>query len=145
MSHATPRVSSASPDKSLRSLRRPTPESDDLRWEDDVEPGEDAVTDNAATDDPTMPEPSRRRARAGRRRWHAWRRWSAFLLALLLGAIAAAVAGFVVRQQEPVYQSSSAIAVDQLRPLVFAGDAGIVAQLGPLRFKHPGPVPPPPF
>src|SRR3954453_17011923 len=138
MSHATPRVSSASPDKSFSSLRRPTPESDDLRWEDDVEPGEDAVTDNAATDEPVVPETSRRRARGGRRRWHTWRRWSAFLLALLLGAIAASVAGFVVRQQPADYQSSSAIAVDQLRPLVFAGDAGIVAKLVSLRFKYTG-------
>src|SRR3954454_3395776 len=133
MSHATPHVSSASPEESFSSLRRPTQEVDDLRWEDDADPGEDAVTDDAVA-----PEPSRRRARAGRRRWHTLRRWSAFLLALLLGAIAAAVGGFVVRQQPAVYQSSSAIAVDQLRPLVFAGDAGIVAKLVSLRFKYTG-------
>src|SRR3954452_21039706 len=133
MSHATPHVSSASPEESFSSLRRPTQEVDDLRWEDDADPGEDAVTDDAVA-----PEPSRRRARAGRRRWHTLRRWSAFLLALLLGAIAASVAGFVVRQQPADYQSSSAIAVDQLRPLVFSGDAGVVAKLVTLRFKYTG-------
>jgi len=90
------------------------------------------------TDDTVAPQPSRRRARAGRRRWGAPRQWLAFVLALVLGAIAALVAAFVVHQQPATYQSSSAIAVDQLRPLVLAGDAGIVSKLVTLRYKYTG-------
>jgi capsular polysaccharide biosynthesis protein len=66
------------------------------------------------------------------------RGWLAVGLALLVGVIAAVVAGAVVGTQKAYYDSVATMAIDQPRALAASGDAGIVAKLTALRSKYSG-------
>jgi capsular polysaccharide biosynthesis protein len=59
-------------------------------------------------------------------------------LALLVGVIAAVVAGAVVGTQKAQYDSIATMAIDQPRALAASGDAGVVSKLTALRSKYSG-------
>ena len=66
------------------------------------------------------------------------RGWLPVGLALLVGVIAAVVAGAVVATQKAQYDSVATMAIDQPRALAASGDAGIVSKLTALRSKYSG-------
>lgn len=78
--------------------------------------------------------------RRGLRRAVARRRpgWVWFALALVLGAVAAGIAGLTVAAEKVKYESVAALAVDQPRAIAVSGDAGVVDKLSALRYKYAG-------
>jgi capsular polysaccharide biosynthesis protein len=73
------------------------------------------------------------RWRAGTRS-HRW----VYAVAVAVGIVAAVAAFLAVRLQAAKYESTSAIAVDQVRAIAVSGDAGVVAKLSALRNKYAG-------
>jgi hypothetical protein len=67
--------------------------------------------------------------------------WRVYVVAVVLGLLAAVGAGVRVGLRPDKYESVAALAIDQPRAIAASGDAGVVNKLSSLRLKYTGLLP----